>query len=302
VVSATRGQDRGRVDSSAVDAAFDQDEAQFIRVQQRAGVDFFSDGLIRWQDIFRPLAQSSGPLKPGPLVRWFDTNTFFRAPDLSAPGGSAPRLASIIPGDRVPRPRVLSLPSPYMVSRAARAGSKDRNQLMGEVATQLLRPAIEAAVGAGCRVIHFEEPWLAYFGIEARDWAPFEESLKAVRPSAPVTIMLHLFFGDAGRFLDRLRKLPVDGIGVDLVETDIGDLGTRWDKDLLIGCLSGRSSMVESVESTVQLARRVADAVRPRNLYLSSNCDLEFLPTSVAEKKVERLGEAAKRLKELVSV
>jgi len=65
VVSATRGQDRGRVDSSAVDAAFDQDEAQFIRVQQRAGVDFFSDGLIRWQDIFRPLRAVLGAAQAG---------------------------------------------------------------------------------------------------------------------------------------------------------------------------------------------------------------------------------------------
>lgn len=301
VVSATRSLDRGRVDGSAVTEAFERDEAQFVRVQQQAGVDFFSDGLIRWQDIFRPLAEPNGSMRAGRLVRWFDTNTFFRAPDLSKTLGGA-ASAAIVPGESVPKPRVASLPSPYMFSRAAQVGTRERNPLMVEIAERLLRPAIGAAVAAGCRLIHLEEPWLAYFGIEDRDWAPLQEALRALQPGSGVTVLLHCYFGDAARFLDQLRRLPVDGIGVDLVETDISELAGGWDKDLLIGCLNGRSSIVEPIESTVELARRVADTVRPRNLYLSSTSELGFLPTTVAEKKVQRLGEAAKRLKELVSV
>ncbi|MDQ6710554.1 MAG: hypothetical protein M3Z11_08360 [Candidatus Dormibacteraeota bacterium] len=296
-MSATRSLDRGRVDQRAVDDAFAQDEVQFVRVQQQSGVDFFSDGLIRWQDIFRPLSESAGP-----LVRWFDTNTFFRAPELPDPIAVDPKRPGIVPADSVPRPRVATLPSPYMFSRAARAGRRDRNDLMGQIAQGLLRPAIDAAVAAGAKVIHLEEPWVAYFGIEGNDWKPFEEALRALRGSAAATIILHCYFGDAGRFKDQLLRLPVDGIGVDLVETDLAELGRGWDKDLLIGCLNGRSSVIESLNATVELARRVADTVRPRNLYLSSTCELGFLPTTVAEKKVQRLGEAANRLKELVSV
>ncbi|MDQ6884408.1 MAG: hypothetical protein M3077_09280 [Candidatus Dormibacteraeota bacterium] len=297
MVSATRSLDRGRVDQSAVDDAFAQDEAQFVRVQQQCGVDFFSDGLIRWQDIFRPLSDSAGP-----LVRWFDTNTFFRAPELPDSLSANSKRPGIVPADSVPRPRVATLPSPYMFSRAARAGGRDRNQLMGQIAERLLRPAIDAAVAAGAQVIHLEEPWVAYSGIEGNDWKPFEEALSALRPATKATIILHCYFGDAGRFKEQLLGLPVDGIGVDLVETDVSELGRGWDKDLLIGCLNGRSSIVEPLDSTVELARRIADTVRPRNLYLSSTCELGFLPTAVAEKKVQRLGEAANRLKELVSV
>jgi 5-methyltetrahydropteroyltriglutamate--homocysteine methyltransferase len=286
VVAATRSLDRGRVDTSAVDGAFQRDETRFVEVQQQAGVDFFSDGLIRWQDIFRPLSEAGGPLRSAPLVRWFDTNTFFRAPDLSQ-AGAAPSPNEIVPAATVPRPAVVSLPSPYMFSRAARVGDRDRNRVMVEVAERMLAPAIKAAAAAGCRLVHLEEPWLAYFGIEKDAWAPFKEALSSVR-AAGVSLMLHCYFGDAARFRDELYSLPVDGLGVDLVETDIKELGTGWDKDLLIGCINGRSSIVESLESTVELARRVTD--------------IGFLPTTVAERKVQRLGEAAKRLKELVSV
>lgn len=300
VVAATRSLDRGRVDSSAVDDAFRGDEARFVEVQQQAGVDFFSDGLIRWQDIFRPLSEAGGPMRSAPLVRWFDTNTFFRAPDLSQPG-TAPQPEAFVPSRTVPRPTVVSFPSPYMFSRAARVGSRDRNAVMVELAQRMLAPAIKAAAASGARLIHLEEPWLAYFGIENEAWSPFKEALNLLRTSG-ASLILHCYFGDLARHIDQLRGLPVDGIGIDLVETDVAELGTSWEKDLLIGCLNGRSSNLESLESTVELARRVADTLRPRNLYLSSTCELGFLPTAVAEKKVQRLGEAARRLKELVSV
>ena len=234
-------------------------------------------------------------------MRWFDTNTFCREPDLTRSRGVAAG-GSTLPAASVPQPRVATLPSPYMFSRAAHADTSDRNRLMVDLAQQRLRPAIDAAVKAGAKVVHLEEPWVAYFGIEQGDWAPFAEALQSLKPAAPVTVILHCYFGDAGRSIDQLKRLPVDGIGVDLVETDLSELGQGWDKDLLIGCLNGRSSIVEPLDSTVELARRVADTVRPRNLYLTSTCELGFLPTIVAEKKVQRLGEAAKRLKELVSV
>jgi methionine synthase II (cobalamin-independent) len=55
------------------------------------------------------------------------------------------------------------------------------------------------------------------------------------------------------------------------------------------------------VEKTVEVARHLVDTVRPRHLYLSSNCELGFLPAAVAERKVQRLGESARKVKELVS-
>jgi methionine synthase II (cobalamin-independent) len=114
--------------------------------------------------------------------------------------------------------------------------------------------------------------------------------------------VFHVYFGDAGRFAERLRRLPVDAVGVDLVETDIDSLGTNWEIGIVAGCLNGRSSIIESVDTTLALARRIADRVRPKDLYLSSSCDLEFLPTGVARQKVLRLGETARQVKELVTV
>ncbi len=130
------------MDQCAVDDAFAQDEAQFVRVQQQSGVDLFSDGLIRWQDIFRPLSESGRPASFAG-----STPTPSSAPrSCLTPSRANSQRPGIVPADSVPRPRVATFPSPYMFSRAARAGRRDRNELMAQIAQSLLRPAIEAAV------------------------------------------------------------------------------------------------------------------------------------------------------------
>lgn len=86
-------------------------------------------------------------------------------------------------------------------------------------------------------------------------------------------------------------------MGVDLVETELDTFRGKWETGLLLGCLDGRSSVVESLDGSVQLVQRIVDALEPATLYLSSNCELEFLPREVASQKVFRLGEVARLLK-----
>ncbi len=297
-MAATRGLDRGRAGAEVADAEFAQDLANFVQVQRAAGLDFYSDGLLRWQDIFRPLALGA---KPHTLVRWFDTNTFFREPELSGRIAKLENPNGVVADASVPQPRVSTLPSPYMFSRAAHA-DEDRNQLMVALAEQVLRPAARAAVAAGAKVIHLEDPWLGYVGIRREDWAPLNNALEILHRDLGATLAFHVYFGDAGPHIEQLLRLPVDALGVDLTETDITELGSGWDKALVAGVINGRNSLVEPVDELVELARRLTDTVRPNNLYLSSNCELGFLPTLVAERKVQRLGEAARKARELVSV
>jgi len=174
--------------------------------------------------------------------------------------------------------------------------------LMLALADQVLRPAIDAAVAAGAELIHLEDPWLGYVGIAREDWVPLREALNILHRDLKATLAFHIYFGDAAPHLDQLQQLPVDAIGVDLVLTDVKALGSAWNKGLVAGVINGRSSILESPKALVDVARHLADVVRPRDLYLSSNCELGYLPTVVAEQKVQRLGEAARKVKELVSV
>src|SRR5438309_1624831 len=115
VVAATRGLERGRNSPDDVARAFGVDTSNFVRVQQEAGLDCFSDGLLRWQDIFRPLVKLSGGLDARTLVRWFNNNSFFRAPEVTGDLTiTAPVPREMEQDGEIPQPKVATLPSPYL--------------------------------------------------------------------------------------------------------------------------------------------------------------------------------------------
>jgi methionine synthase II (cobalamin-independent) len=152
-------------------------------------------------------------------------------------------------------------------------------------------------------VIHLQEPWLVYFGIEDEAWDSLEKALTDIRDAAGdgPTLVLHTYFGDAAPVIDRLRALPVDVVGVDLVETDPEALGSNWDKGLLAGCLDGRRSLAEPTDRVVTVVRRAAERTATPSLFVSSNSDLELLPRDIARSKVTRLGEVRDGLREELS-
>jgi 5-methyltetrahydropteroyltriglutamate--homocysteine methyltransferase len=297
VVQATRDVERGRTTDEAVDRAFSEDRAAFLDLQRKAGLDLLSDGLIRWQDLFRPLVEGSDGMEARVLVRWFDNNSFYRAPDLRG----TPSLRGLPPWvleDGIPEPKVATLPSPYLFSRAARPeGGGDR--MMEGLARDVLAPAVRELVGAGHRLIHLEEPWLAFSGIDDESWAPLERALGNIREAAgDSALVLHVYYGDTAPHADRLTELPVDAVGVDFAETDLDSLPKSWPTGLVAGCQDGRRSVVEPVDAVVELATRIRDRLQPTTLYLSSGSDLELLGPEVARRKVEVLGQAARRLRE----
>jgi 5-methyltetrahydropteroyltriglutamate--homocysteine methyltransferase len=291
--------ERGRTTADEVEAAYRSDLDDFIALEREAGLDYFSNGLLRWQDIFRPLVELSGGMDARTLVRWFDTNSFFRAPEVTGDltiGGAVPR--DMEDDANVPEPRVATLPSPYLLSRAAHAGD-DRNGLMIELSREVLRPVAEALVGRGYRLIHLEEPWLPYYGIDSGDWADVEKAILELREATQgATLVLHAYLGDVGPHVDRLRRLPVDAVGVDFVETDVDELGSNWEVGIVAGLLDGRRSPVEPAGQVAEFAQRVVEALEPPALYLSSNSELELLPRDVARRKVLRLGEVSALVKE----
>jgi methionine synthase II (cobalamin-independent) len=169
---------------------------------------------------------------------------------------------------------------------------------MVELAERVLRPVARQAASNGAALIHLEEPWLPYVGIASGDWAPLRDALETLHDQLQATVVLHLYFGDASPHLAELRRLPIDGIGIDLIESDVGALGSGWDKALVAGVVDGRDSRIEPSARVVEIANHLIDTIKPTALYLTSNSELAFLPTEVAERKVQRLGEAARKVKE----
>src|SRR2546423_590883 len=83
-----------------------------FEAEQAAGLDLLADGMLRWQDHFRPLLKQADGLETGALTRFLDTNTFYRAPkatgDPRLQGPLDDRYVAPLPGQRL-----VTLPSPF---------------------------------------------------------------------------------------------------------------------------------------------------------------------------------------------
>ena len=65
LVQSTRDLDRGRTTPEANDDQVEGDVAELVSVQQAADIDLLADGMLRWQDLFRPLVEASaGRFRP----------------------------------------------------------------------------------------------------------------------------------------------------------------------------------------------------------------------------------------------
>jgi 5-methyltetrahydropteroyltriglutamate--homocysteine methyltransferase len=278
LVQATRDLDRGRTTADEVEQQVARDLDQLVRVQEEAGLDLLADGMLTWQDLFRPLVEGAAGLSARPLVRFLDTNTFYRSVLVDA----EPKLQRPLSAPDLPTGRWLAtLPSPYSFARAA-----DREVSAEALAAQLLAPQIDVYAESGCALVVLSEPFLT------REPSGLPALLAALAElPRRVPIALQLPFGDAGPVLPELAEAGLAGIGVDFYATHVEAVPEGLEMALLAGVIDARSSKVEDptelAEFAGSLAARVAGEVA-----LVPNGDLQFVSEAVARQKVLALGRA----------
>jgi 5-methyltetrahydropteroyltriglutamate--homocysteine methyltransferase len=279
LVQATRDLDRGRTTQEAVDAQVARDRSELLSVQQEAGFDLVSDGMLTWQDLFRPLLESSDGLEPGPLTRFLDTNTFYRAPHATTatPRLSAPLDERFLPD--VPGPRVATLPSPFALAE----GTGVTPQVMAE---SVLKPVLDTL---DVELVVLSEPFLGRVGPErVQELSAPLESL-----GGGPKLALQLTFCDSRvAFENGLAELPVEAIGVDFYATHLSDLPKGLDKLVLAGVVDARSSAVEDARELAEFARRIEEEREVEQIALVPNGDLQFVAQPIALDKLRCLGAA----------
>ncbi len=278
LIQATRDLDRSRTTPEAVDEQVARDLAELIGVQQQAGLDLLADGMLRWQDVFRPLVEASEGLETGALTRFLDTNTFYRAPSATT---ATPKFAQPI-GERyvapLPRPRIVTLPSPFALSHGTGLSPKT-------MAESVLKPQLEAL---DAELVVLEEPFLARE--ESPDIEALGEALETL--DGGPKLGLWVTFGNAQTLLQQgLADLPLHAVGVDFYATHLTDVPEGFGKLLLAGVIDARSSVLEEPREIAVFVERLRER-GVEEIALVPNGDLQYVSEPVAREKLGRLGKA----------
>ncbi len=295
LVAATRDLDRGRTTPEAVEEAYATTEAEVTRVEERLGLDPRTGGYLRWQDLFRPFAETWEGFTVGPLTRWFETNQFFRQPILHAPpervaGAILPWLPEARSACAGRRGKAI-LPGPYTFAGLVDNRSGETAEALTHRLGRLLAEELRELRSHGFTTFQFQEPLLVVRPPERSRAESVVAAYKSIAAAAEgATVAVWTFFADAQPAWPTLWRLPVGIVGVDLAETDLLALPPSTERrGLGLGVIDPRTSLVEDPAEVVQLTRAIAERHRPTTVWVGAGAPLDLLPWEPATRKLHVL-------------
>ena len=297
-IQATQDWERGRVGSPALRAAFRDDTEALVGLQREVGADYLSDGQISlgWEDFLGPFTRGFSGVRPGAMIRWYDTNTFYKTPVVDGEVSSSGRAI----WRRVERRFVkggtfrLALPDPLTLSELAEdTHYRDPDKLLFAFA-DALNSELKTLEKNGVAYVQFSSPALVarFRGnpLPADRLKTLGEAIRASTRGTALRTGFHTFFGDASPYVPAIfDSIPTDEIGFDFTRTNPEDLAPTG-KGIIAGIADARNTYLESSDELRAKVQRVAEITGSRSITLAPSCDLRYIPRVSADEKLRRLG------------
>lgn len=295
--------DRKEVDEAQLERVKDEVTRQVIEEQIDAGVEVITDGQIRWNDAITYITEKIKGFNITGMLRYFDTNTFYRQPvctaELESPQGLVTKdfqFANTI--SSVPVKALLT--GPYTL---AKLSQDEHYRDLEKFATKLaiiLGEETKRLADTGATIIQFDEPAILKFKTDLpifkKVWAKLASYF-----SENIETILFLNFGNVGDILPQLLGLPVTTIGLDLAteEQNWRALAkSSFNKKLLAGIIDARNTKMETEEEIQERLQKLLGFVSAEDLAVSPNYGLEFLPRESARKKLSNLSKVVREYRE----
>lgn len=321
--------DRGDRTTADVLDAENEMTRRAISDQLKAGLDIVTDGQIRWYDPISHLAGKLDNVKIGGLLRFFDTNFYFRQPVLT--GKPVRRSALVVseytfarnalghlptPGEKAGKLSIKPvLTGPYTLAKFSHAepsgnGAADSLASLERRAmdyAEVLAAEIAALAQAGAELIQVDEPAAIKF---PQDWKIFEQSLgplmaardKVREGARKLDVALYFYFHDCTPLFEKLVQLPGDVIGLDFTyEPKLAELiaSAGSPKPLGLGLVDARNTKLEDPEVLAWQVERLLPRIEGGRAYLGPSAGLEYLPRDRAFAKLELLAKVRRALKDV---
>ena len=275
---------------------------EVVREQASLGVDIVSDGQVTRYD---PISHFAGKLEGfeiGGLLRYFDTNTYYRQPrakgkvrwtnPITVDDWTTASAATVAPVKAV-------LIGPYTLAAMSANGAS--NDLLWDLAGAVGNE-VSALAHSGVPRIQIDEPALVRAKALPREFDEMVDTVLEGRRRAQAT--LFTYFGGVGHLLEDLLALPFDFLGLDLVQgASTIEALRRADvtKPMILGLIDARNTKMEDPKEVAKRALALRDRVPLDRSYLSPSNGLEFLPRAKAREKLAVLVAAAKLVREAVA-
>jgi len=292
--------DRGEITEAELRTVERDTVKAVLKEQNEVGIDLVTDGQISWYDSQSHIAGKLASIEINGLVRYFDTNTYYRQPVVR---GAVSRNGPLLVDEwkfaqgssKAPVKAVLTGPV-TLASLSLDKHYGNKKALAGAFASAI-GEEVGALVKAGASQIQIDEPILTQ---HPEDLSLVSEGLDRIRGhKAKATLTLFTFFGDVAGIYKDLQEVPAEILGLDLVQG-----AATWpvlakhgsSKPLVLGVIDARNTKEEDPAAVAKKVSQLKSAVDLKASYLSPSNGLEFLPRERARRKLRILHDAARGL------
>ena len=282
-----------------------QDRAtrEVIEIQERAGLERITDGMVRWPD---PISAVVAPMRGARA-----------GPDrVPYPAGGVPCPRPVVEGELewqgpivtedylfahqgARRPVSPILPGPFTLATLADDQVYGETMVLAMGFAAVLNQELRSLTLAGARAVQIDEPALL---LRKEDFPTFTRIWEVLGRGVGASLGLHLEGGDLDGIYPGVARLKRLGwLGIDIVSGRATlDLLARspWPEGpgLCLGVVDGRDPGIEPVEGIVAMIRGAAGLPPSDRLQLGAASGLGGLPSEAAEAKSGVLARAARIL------
>lgn len=197
---------------------------------------------------------------------------------------------------------------------------KDARELSYALAP-IFNAEMKALVAAGATFLQLEDlgPWLPLFTGNNDDFKWIADVYRQCIDGVDAKIALHFCYGNAWgnqlsglitagyeAVLPYLYDLPIDQFVLDFANRDMAGIDALRslpaDKEIGVGVVDVRTSMVETPQKIAERIRKVLAVVPAERVYLTTDCGMKPLPRMVARMKLQALANGAQIVRQELGV
>jgi 5-methyltetrahydropteroyltriglutamate--homocysteine methyltransferase len=295
--------DRGQITPEELAKVEDEVTVEVLKEQDEAGIELLTDGQVRWFDEQTYIAGQLGGVEINGLIRFFDTNTYYREPVIN--GDVAWKEPILVrdyrfANEHASRPVKPVLTGPYTLARLSRNEHYASFEATAFALAEALNTEARALTAEQPPLIQFNEPAIIQHPEDVR---LVEDVWRRLLSGLGVETAVYFYFGAPGAAAAAAIEAGFTTIGVDLTIPGALDAlkeGPQPAK-LAAGVMDSRTTRLEDVDLLAERVREALTVVPADNLYVNPNMGLEFLPREQAQAKLVRLVEGVNRARKAAS-
>jgi len=243
-------------------------------------------------DLYFNLARGTKSAEACEMTKWFNTNYHYIVPEVE--DNWIPKVLHNKPlADYLEAKDELGidgkpvLVGPYTFLSLAKGYSMNKFQHYLDILISLYAKVIGELHETGARYIQLDEPCLVH-SLSEKEFHLVEQTYEKLNDLVPdANLLLQTYFESVSHY-EKVTKLPVSGIGLDLIHdqgkhlTFFEQYGFPKDKVLALGIIDGRNIWKTDLDETSEVLTRIQKALPEQEIWLQPSCSLLHVPVTLS--------------------